>query len=125
MKFNRLIMAVILVFFYQTSYADEGAQATRAKVGMDAPAFRCRTVTGEDFSLREENGKVILINFFATWCGPCLVELPHLEKEIYQKYKNREDFRLIVIGREHNASELKKFMKKKGQIGRASCRERV
>lgn len=114
MKLNRLIMVITILFFCQSAYTDEKEDATLAKVGMDAPDFICRTITGEDFSLQKEKGKVLLVNFFATWCGPCLAELPHLEKQIYQKYKDRKDFRLIVIGREHNASELEIFKKKKG-----------
>jgi peroxiredoxin len=114
MKINRLILAITLVFLCPTSYSGEDEQSTLAKVGMDAPDFKCRTVAGEDFSLSEEKGKVILINFFATWCRPCLVELPNLEKKIFLKYKDREDFRLIVIGRDHRASELKYFKKEFG-----------
>ena len=107
-------MVITILFFCQSAYTDESEDATLAKVGMYAPDFICQTLTGEEFSLQKEKGKVILINFFATWCKPCLAELPHLEKQIYQKYKDRKDFRLIVIGREHNARELEKFRKKRG-----------
>jgi cytochrome oxidase Cu insertion factor (SCO1/SenC/PrrC family) len=63
MQINRLIIVITLIFLCQLSYAGGNAQSTLAKVGMDAPDFKCRTVTGEDFSLSEEKGKVILINF--------------------------------------------------------------
>ncbi len=95
------------------SAADE-QQTTRVKVGEKAPDFTCQTLSGEAFSLGKQKGKVIALNFFATWCGPCLMELPHLEKEVFEKYKVRPDITLIVIGREHKAAELEKFKKDKG-----------
>src|SRR5262249_40389014 len=58
-----------------------------------------------------ERGKVVVLNFFATWCGPCLAELPHVEKEIWQKYKDKGVV-LIAIGREHQNAELMDFKKK-------------
>jgi peroxiredoxin len=93
--------------------ADE-AQSTRAKVGDQAPDFTCQKLSGDEFALSKQKGKVVVVTFFATWCGPCLMELPHLQKQVYEKYKDRKDFELIVIGREHKAAELEKFQEDKG-----------
>lgn len=97
----------------QSPIADDEAKSTRVKAGEKAPDFTCKPITGEEFSLGKQQGTVVLVNFFATWCGPCLAELPHLEKEIMKKYGDRKDFKLIVIGREHGAEELQKFAKEK------------
>lgn len=105
--------AVTIVLLRQTAADDDTAKATRVKVGEKAPDFTCKTIPGDEFSLAGQKGKVVLINFFATWCGPCLAELPQLEKEIVQKYADRKDFKVIVIGREHNAADLEKFAKEK------------
>src|SRR5262245_61818932 len=92
---------------------DDEVKSTLVKVGEKAPDFTCKPISGEEFSLGKQQGSVVLVNFFATWCGPCLAELPHLEKEILKKYGDRKDFKLVVIGREHTTAELEKFAKEK------------
>ncbi len=78
-----------------------------------APAFKVTTLSGAEIDIEKLRGKVILINYFATWCGPCMREMPYLESEIYDKIKD-EDFVLVCIGREHTAEELVKFKEEKG-----------
>lgn len=62
-------------------------------VGFEAPDFEIELVDGETFKLSEQRGKVVLINIWATWCGPCVAEMP----EIDQLAKDYEDD-LVVIG---------------------------
>ena len=51
-----------------------------------APDFTLRTMGGPNLRLQEQRGQVVLVNFWATWCGPCRQEIPHLNK-LYDKYR--------------------------------------
>lgn len=94
------------------AHAGPEAESTLTKVGEDAPAFECTTLDGKTVDLKSLRGKVVLVNFFATWCGPCMAEMPHLEKEVWQKFKDK-NFAMVAIGREHENKELGDFPKKR------------
>jgi peroxiredoxin len=83
------------------------------KRGDPAPAFSVKTLDGGEFALDQLRGKTVLVVFFATWCGPCIQELPHVE-EIWKANKNRRDFALVVIGREETDEKLAAFKKEHG-----------
>ncbi len=85
-------------------------QSTLLRTGDIAPTFRCRTIDGKDFDLSKCKGKIVMVNFFATWCGPCNQELPVLQENIWNKYRNNNDFVLIILGREHSEQEVREFV---------------
>jgi thiol-disulfide isomerase/thioredoxin len=59
-------------------------------------------------------GKFVLINFFATWCGPCKIELPKIQSEIWNKHKDNPKFAMLTFGREHSWQEVEKFKQANG-----------
>jgi thiol-disulfide isomerase/thioredoxin len=59
-----------------------------------APAFEGKTLDGQTLRLADLKGKVVLVNFWATWCGPCRMEVPELAK-LYQTYKDQG---FVVLG---------------------------
>jgi len=101
-----LFVFTILTFSFSLLAQDE---ATLVKVGDKAPDFSFTTENGKSVKLSDLKGKVVWINFFATWCPPCRQELPHLQKEVYDKLKNNPKFELIILGREHSWEEINKF----------------
>jgi peroxiredoxin len=84
-------------------------ETTLVKIGGQIPEFNYETSPGLTKSISELKGKTVLITFFATWCGPCRKELPHIQSDIYSKYKKNANFELLIFGREHSWEEVNKF----------------
>lgn len=105
------LIVFALLLTHSLSAQDE---FTLAKTGEPAPEFTFETAPGKTQKLSDLKGKVVWINFFATWCGPCRKELPHLQEEVYDKYKDNDSFVLIILGREHKWDEVNKFKTEQG-----------
>ena len=65
------------------------------KLGEPAPNFQLRDLNGHLVTLSDLHGKVVLLNFWATWCGPCRVEMPTME-QLYRMF-SRKDFEILAV----------------------------
>jgi peroxiredoxin len=83
---------------------------TLTKVGDQSPVSSVRTIDGKDVNFANQ---VVVLNFFATWCGPCMSEMPHVQKELWEPLKAK-GLVVIAVGREHSPEEVKAFQEKKG-----------
>jgi peroxiredoxin len=83
------------------------------RVGDEAPNFTLRDLTGKMMSLSQFRGKVVLLNFWATWCGPCRVEMPAME-QLYQAFPRREFEILAVSTDSQGAVVTRPFQKQMG-----------
>jgi peroxiredoxin len=78
--------------------------------GAPAPAFSLPARAGGNVALADLKGQVVMINFWATWCGPCRKEMPLLE-QIYQKYHGL-GFTLLAVNVEEDSSGADAWLKK-------------
>lgn len=73
-----------------------GPSATRGvEVGDRAPDYSAPLLSGEEVSLSEQRGRVVLVNIWATWCGPCRVEMPPIQ-QVYERYRD-EGFSVLAV----------------------------
>jgi thiol-disulfide isomerase/thioredoxin len=77
------------------------------------PDFQLSDLSGKTWTTKSLNGKVVLINLWATWCGPCNAELPQLQK-LYEQAKNRSDFQILTFNIDEDLGLVEPFMKEKG-----------
>jgi peroxiredoxin len=90
------------------------AQAASAKVAANtqAPDFTLRQIDGPNLRLGEQRGRVVMVNFWATWCGPCRVELPHLAR-LHDKYRS-SGFLLLGVNIDEDPAQAKALAAKLG-----------
>ena len=107
---SKLTAIVLLIFFSSLAYAQDDINSTTIKkVGDSLPAFTTTSLNGTPFSSEALKNKVVLINFWATWCPPCKAELPLLQKNIYNKIKDT-NFTVLCISRGEKEDVVKKFI---------------
>jgi len=85
-------------------------------VGKAFPDFQVKDLDGNDLSLADYAGKVVLIDCWATWCGPCVAELPHV-LETYEKYHDK-GFEIIGISLDTDRDKLAGFIEQRGMTWR-------
>lgn len=110
---KKYFLATLFIFHF-CSYIysqDDFETSTLLKVGDVVPEFIVNSIDGDPLSSNDFKGKVVLINFWATWCPPCRAEFPVLQKEIYDKIKN-ENFVVAAISRKEKKDTVEQFLNK-------------
>ncbi len=83
-------------------------KSTLTKIGEACPIDSVHTIAGQDVDF---HGEVAVLDFFATWCGPCMDEMPSLEKGLWDKFKG-EGLIVVGIGQGHSKLDLEKFQRR-------------
>ncbi len=116
MKKGKVLLGVILGIvvvvglFFVNRYWITPATTTDAKTSVEfpkAPEFTLTSLSGEDIDLRDYRGKVVLLDFWATWCGPCRIEIPGFV-QLQNKYGS-QGFAIIGVSMDDGPAPVRKF----------------
>jgi len=106
MNIRNSIFALLVCVFAASSIASSGLE------GQPAPDFALKSSSGANLRLSEYRGDVVMINFWATWCGPCRQEMPLLD-ELYTRYQ-RVGFNLLGVNIDDDSGRAMKMI---GELG--------
>ncbi|WP_430413077.1 TlpA family protein disulfide reductase [Kordia sp.] len=104
----KLTLTIVFSFFILIGYSQDGDVA---KKGQDVSNVVLTIENNKKVTVSDYKGKVIFINFFANWCPPCKLEMPHLEKDVWQHYKDNKNFVMLAFGRGDDLAKVQKFKK--------------
>jgi cytochrome c biogenesis protein CcmG/thiol:disulfide interchange protein DsbE len=116
---KRLVLLTGLILSFIVSCSPGGDSSGQKgfgegpRVGYRAPNFRLTNLEGKEVSLAGEKGKVVFLNFWATWCVPCKAEMPSMEK-LYHDYKDKGLEILAVSNDIQGEKVVKPFIEKMG-----------
>jgi peroxiredoxin len=79
------------------------------KIGQQLPEFEMTLADGKTVKTYDLKGKVVMLQFTASWCSVCRKEMPHIEKDIWLKHKNNKNFALYGIDLDEPLDKVKKF----------------
>jgi|SRR5688572_5562749 peroxiredoxin len=89
-------------------------ERSAVKLGEPAPDFQLRDLEGRLVTLSDFRGKVVLLNFWATWCGPCRVEMPAME-QLYRTFP-RKDFEILAVSTDAQGEVVTRPFQKKNHL---------
>ena len=81
------------------------------KIGQQVPDFTLTTTAGKTIQMKDLKGKIVMLQFTASWCSVCRKEMPHIEADIWKKYKDNPNFALYGIDLDEPKPVVEKFAK--------------
>ncbi|WP_352422338.1 TlpA disulfide reductase family protein [Proteiniphilum sp.] len=92
----------------------EGDRQYLVKVGDQAPDFTMQLPDGSEVTLSSLRGKVVMLQFTASWCGVCRKEMPHIESRIWQRHKDNPEFALYGVDRDEPVEKIQELIEATG-----------
>lgn len=118
---NKFMSLICLLAFGYVAHAQTTALEAKADSngyvvfdGDEAPEFTVKLTDGKQVKLSDLRGKLVLLQFTASWCGVCRKEMPFIERDIWQKHKDNPNFVLIGIDRDEPLEKVLGFAENTG-----------
>ncbi len=110
-----IVKSLLIIFFLSQNIGSFSQEADSVgyivKNGEMAPNFEMQLIDGQKISLHDLKGKIVMLQFTASWCSVCRKEMPFIEKEIWQIHKDK-DFVVIGIDRDEPLEKVQEFAEK-------------
>jgi thiol-disulfide isomerase/thioredoxin len=104
-----VLLVGMLVFLIQRAWEGNGPVRGRSvSIGKPAAAFQLNDLAGSQVSLADFKGKVVLLDFWATWCGPCRATMPEVEK---LQQEHPDDFVLLAVNLGDSPEQVERYVK--------------
>lgn len=103
----------LCLFIFVGSITRAQTEETLVKIGQAVPDFQVKMFDGKTLDIKELRGKVVLLNFWATWCPPCRQELSRVQKDIIDRFKG-QDFVFLPVSRQDTYEKIKAFREQTG-----------
>lgn len=105
-KYIPIVIPLLVLIFFIGKYI---YMMPKFDEGVFAPDFEAQTLSGEPFTLSNLQGNYVLLDFWGTWCGPCMQEMPNLkklhQKHYGKKFKSADNFEIVSIALEKAGTE--------------------
>jgi peroxiredoxin len=103
---HALISTIAANTWEKTEISAQAGRETGTSIGAQAPDFELTTLQGDRVKLSDFRGKKVVLNFWATWCPPCRVEMPHMQR-FYSEYKDRN---VVIVSVDAMHTEVSKVV---------------
>ncbi len=113
---KNILIAFFILSIVSSSYSQVGIPDERGflvSIGDIAPDFTMTLTNGKTIKLSELKGKTVMLQFTASWCGVCRKEMPHIEKQIWQEYKDK-GLLVFAVDRDEPRKKAKMLKKQTG-----------
>lgn len=84
--------------------------SNRLETPKPLPPFRLATLEGDTLSAAELEGSIVVLNVWGKWCGPCVKEMPDIQK-LYEKYRSSDEVRILTINNDDNPNDVREWMR--------------